>query len=261
MSTTLHILGAGTIDLAHGFAPASHLVEAGGRRLLIDSGPGALLALARLNVDPSRLDALWLSHLHLDHLADLWPLLFRRLVDRAGHGPGSPPPGPLPVHVPAGTADRLARAADALYPRLATEVSWREQPADGRGRDLDGLPWRAAAWPAAHSQGARLLRLEGADGALCYSGDTAPCPQLVDAARDAEVLLVECSAPRPVAGHLDPAAVADVLRAARPRRCALVHLSERWTDPEQAADAVRRLLGDSATEVLPGRDGLTLRWG
>ncbi|HEY3613108.1 MAG TPA: MBL fold metallo-hydrolase, partial [Gaiellales bacterium] len=55
---------------------SSYLVEAGGARILLDCGPGAFAALRALDDRP--LDAVVLSHLHFDHIADLIPFGFCR---------------------------------------------------------------------------------------------------------------------------------------------------------------------------------------
>lgn len=75
---TLQFLGAaGTVT------GSMHLIEAGGRRILLDAGLFQGLKALRLRnwgerlTDPARLDAVVLSHAHLDHCGAL-PLLIRR---------------------------------------------------------------------------------------------------------------------------------------------------------------------------------------
>src|SRR5665647_764419 len=87
-------------------AASSYLVQAddaAGRtwNLLLDLGNGALGPLQRW-CDPMDLDAVGLSHLHLDHVADVSSLyVYLRYV------PGPARHRPLPVHGPFGTASRL----------------------------------------------------------------------------------------------------------------------------------------------------------
>ena len=90
--------------------PAScYLVEApyagGTFRLLLDLGNGSLGPLQR-HAPLDGIDAVVISHLHPDHCLDLCSFYVARRY---------PPAGPLariPVHGPAGTADRMARAYD-----------------------------------------------------------------------------------------------------------------------------------------------------
>lgn len=69
------VLGSGG-PIAEGRAGPSYLVHIDGApRLLIDAGPGALLRLGEAGVAPETLDAIALSHLHVDHAGDLPAIL------------------------------------------------------------------------------------------------------------------------------------------------------------------------------------------
>ena len=46
-------------------------IEQAGTRLHLDPGPGALVLAAKRDLDPTKLDAILLSHRHLDHSADV----------------------------------------------------------------------------------------------------------------------------------------------------------------------------------------------
>jgi len=70
----LHVLGCAPAGGNPGEACSGYLVTAGGSRVLLDCGPGVLASL--LARDAAPLDAIVLSHLHFDHVADLIPLGF-----------------------------------------------------------------------------------------------------------------------------------------------------------------------------------------
>ncbi len=102
-------------------SPAScYLVEAGGYRLVVDLGNGALGALQRL-VDLDTVDAVLLSHLHADHCVDLtgWYVQRRYHPDHADRPP-------LPVYGPAGVARRISGAYDTPVSHLERAFSFRE---------------------------------------------------------------------------------------------------------------------------------------
>jgi phosphoribosyl 1,2-cyclic phosphodiesterase len=46
-----------------------------GRKMHIDPGPGALLRSIRAKCSPSEIDALFISHTHIDHLADIYVMI------------------------------------------------------------------------------------------------------------------------------------------------------------------------------------------
>jgi ribonuclease Z len=94
------LLGTGTPQpILERFGP-SILVEAGSEILLFDAGRGCLQRLRQLNLSYDKISALFLTHLHSDHivgLPDLWLtgwLLSRRTM-------------PLKVFGPAGTGEMI----------------------------------------------------------------------------------------------------------------------------------------------------------
>ena len=253
------VLGSGTLEQQAHRGPSCHLLRAGGHAVLVDSGPGCLQRLASQGLDPLGLAAVVHSHLHLDHLADLFPLLFHRLAAIA-YG-GAPPARPLLLSGAPGHEARIRAIAAALYPKLlGTPLAFQELR-DGSAAPLAGTGISLRTFPAVHSQSPRLLRFEGAGWSVAYTGDTGPCSGLVDAARGADWLVAECTSPDEVdrGDHLRPKDLADIVRAARPGGLALVHLSPLWQDADDAAAAVRKRLGSGASTAIVGaRDGTRL---
>jgi ribonuclease Z len=94
------LLGTGTPQPIMERFGASILVQAGNEYLLFDAGRGCLQRLRQINVPYDRIDGLFLTHLHSDHivgLPDLW--LTGWLI--------SGRQSPLPVFGPAGTAEMI----------------------------------------------------------------------------------------------------------------------------------------------------------
>ena len=71
----VHVVGCSPAWPNPGGAQSGYLVEEDGRRLLLDCGPGVLPRLRRLEPWP-RLDAIVITHFHLDHWGDLVPWAF-----------------------------------------------------------------------------------------------------------------------------------------------------------------------------------------
>lgn len=239
-------------------AASSYLVEAddpegSGRtwRLLLDLGSGALGPLQGV-VALASLDAVLLSHLHPDHCLDLCGLYVAR-----AYGPRLPPTAParLPVHGPTGTAERLA-------------LAYGTEPAPGLDGQLDVRTWvvgeRLAygpldveVAPVRHPVEAYAMRLtERATGrVLVYSGDTDSCPELVELARDADLLLAEAAF---VEGrddtrgiHLTGRRAAEAAHEAGARRLLLTHLPP-WNDPAVALAEARSAWDGPTGLAVPG---------
>jgi ribonuclease BN (tRNA processing enzyme) len=165
-------------------SPAScYLVTAEGFRLVVDLGNGAIGALQRY-ASAEDIDAVLISHLHADHCLDMCSYQ----VFRTYH-----PSGPLPripVYGPAGTADRLNRAAggDSGHPMSDAFNFVTLAP----GKTEIG-PFAVTAEHMNHPVETFGFRLAQGGRAIAYSADTGPTDQLVGLAGEADVLLCEAS--------------------------------------------------------------------
>ena len=226
----LHVLGAGGAVPTATHGSAAYWLDIAGHGLLLDPGPGAMVRLVRQPGAPDDVDlvpAVLLSHLHLDHTADLAPLLFALRTVLASN------PAPLLLAGPRGLAgflDRLREVyGDWLQPRRREIRVLELTP--GQAVDLPG-GGLAETFAVAHEEqrfGQDCLgwRFTDAQGRrLVYSGDSGPCATLTAAARGCDLLLVECSTPDDLAvpGHMSPAGVIALVEAARPARVVLTHL-------------------------------------
>jgi ribonuclease BN (tRNA processing enzyme) len=185
----LVILGSGTsVPRARRRAPA-HLLRSGTETLLLDCGSGSSTALAEQGVSLGELGGILLSHLHLDHTAELAPILFAL----------SNPKGPrrsqdLVIHGPAGTASALA-GLEGLYGKWVRPLGVAARAVElSPGESVRLGPIRATALEAVHAKGSLAYRAEADGRVLAYSGDSGPCAGLLAAARGADLFLCECAA-------------------------------------------------------------------
>lgn len=227
------VLGSGTALPRADRGPAGFLVQSGGADLLVDGGSGTLQRLARAGVDATTLDGGVYSHRHVDHTGDLVPLLFAMRV--AGRD----------VPYPLWGGEGLGAFLDGLqqvygrWIRPAGGTPVHELPLDGSGDAVlpGGVILRTR--PATHSAGALHLRFEADGAAVVFSGDTGPSDALVELSTGADLLVCECAGSDEdrVPGHLWPAAVAELVDAARPAKVWLTHFYPQ-VDPVTAVATV-----------------------
>src|SRR3954470_17276261 len=166
-------------------SPAScYLVEHDGFRLLLDMGNGSFGALQGL-LDPASVDALFLTHLHADHCLDVAPFVVWHRYSGRSNG------RLVPLYAPVAAERRLALAYDADGDGLTDVFDF--VPVGPGALQLG--PFEAMLARTAHPVECYAIRLTAGGRSLVYTGDTGPCPRVVELARSADVLLAE--APHP----------------------------------------------------------------
>jgi ribonuclease BN (tRNA processing enzyme) len=197
----LTVLGSADAVNSGGRGNSCYLVEsAGAKRLMVDCGPTALLALRRQGVAPESVGGYAFTHLHGDHTGG-FPLLcieamFAGWRERALRVLGPPLSRETLLGVFCAAYGELERELPA---RLALSV---DEIAPGEEREHEGYRVRAfAADHMAPPHQALCLRVTDPDGtAIAFSGDTRICPGLLAAADGAEMLVADCSRLAPPAG-------------------------------------------------------------
>ncbi len=176
----LTVLGACGAWPAAGQACSGYLVEHDGFRLLVELGYATMPRLLE-RVAADQLDAVFVSHGHPDHCADLNPLLRARALR-------DDPPAPLPVHAPPGALDAvLALDRPGM---LSGAYVLHEFTV---GSQLDIGPFRAQTRLLPHSLPNAGVRLTAGGRVLAYTGDTGPSPDVVALARGADLFLAEAT--------------------------------------------------------------------
>ena len=232
----LTILGSSASYPDAGRACAGYLVEGGGTRLLFDCGHGVLSNLGRV-MDPTRLDAVFVTHAHVDHFADVYAL-----QAALRYAPDGPFPR-MPLYVPKGLFERMAALLTDHGTRQFAEAFGPVTLHDGAPVTIGGVTVTPRV--VDHIEPTFALVAE-ADGArLCYTSDTASGAAVTAAAVGADVLLAEATLPPAYenrARHMTPAQAAALAEQRGVRTLVLTHL---WptVDRAEAAGAARDLFG------------------
>jgi len=187
------------------------LLSEDGRRLLVDCGSGVLHRLQQSGVGYEDVSTVLLTHHHLDHVADLLPLLKARWLAGEEH---------LEVVGPEGTKallDDLLDVHDYLDGRVDLQV--REVGAhefEVAGFDVEGYETR-------HSLPTLAYRF---DDRFTFSADSEAFEGLANFADGSAVLAHDCSFPDDVdvANHPTPATLGEALSGVEVGRVYLTHL-------------------------------------
>lgn len=250
----LTILGSGTSVPHPRRSSAAHWLETVRGSILLDASASAAHRMAQEGLDWPGLDAVWISHFHLDHVGGLAPLLFgtRHAPQTQGRRK------PLTIFGPQGLRELLKafdRANDYKLERQPFPLRIEEVSPGERFEILRGL--KAAAFKTPHTDESLALRIEDEQGAIfVYTSDTGFTESLAEFASGADLLLIECSFPhsKPVEKHLDLKDAVRIAELAGAGRAVLAHLYPEWDGMDLQAEAKKLWTG----ETIEARDGLRL---
>lgn len=163
-----------------GQACSGYLVEHEGFRLLIDPGYAIVPRLLEL-ISADQVDAVFVSHGHPDHCADLNPLLRARALK------DDPDPS-VPVYAP---TDSLTVVLALDRPGMLDSAYTLHEITPGDSFEIG--PFHAETTLLPHFRPNAGIRLTAGDQSLVYTGDTGPSPEIAKLSRDANILLCEAS--------------------------------------------------------------------
>ena len=219
----LTVLGNSTAVPHPESAAAGYLVEYGETAILLDAGQGVIRSLQD-RMDPHRLTAVVIGHMHADHSLDLVGLRYL-------YPWGERAPDPLPVHLPPGGRTRLDALATGISERVGFfDDAYAIEEYDPAASLVIG-PLTIRFNKGRHYVPAWGLTVESPDGArLAYTGDTGPSDSVVDFSRDADLMLIEAALRSPAhddleRGHLTAEEAIDMATRADARAALLVHYS------------------------------------
>jgi ribonuclease BN (tRNA processing enzyme) len=177
-----------------GGAQSGYLVNGGGT-VLLDCGPGVLARLRERDGWP-KVDAIVITHFHLDHWGDLVPWVWGSMYLQ-GRGDA---PARASLWVPPRGIEQLEDFGARLgFPDMFERVF-------GVHEYTPGEPFQAAehtviATRVPHYRlEAHALRITDGSRTIAYSGDSGPSDALVETARDADLFVCEATLLR---GELD----------------------------------------------------------
>ncbi len=196
-------------------------VIGGQTMVVVDAGTGGARNLQRTGFVPGRIEALFLTHFHSDHIDGLGEMALLRWT-------GAAHTAPLPVYAPSGVEDVVAGFVRAYQPDVAYRVAHHggaTVPPSGAGMTAVPFapPARGEAPVVFEAGGLRVTafavdhdpvkpavgyRFEYGGRSALVSGDTAKSENLAAQARGVDLLVHEALAPQLVARMSAAAAAA-----------------------------------------------------
>lgn len=245
-------LGSGTSVPHARRSSSAHWLETKGGAILLDISGPAVHRMAEEGCDWAALDAIWVSHFHLDHVGGLAPFLFGTKYAPQTRERRKP----LTIYGPRGTLKLLRRFDEAGDYKLFEQpfpVEVREASPRTKFDVFDGLQAETLSTP--HTSESLAVRLTDAEGkTIIYTSDTGYTEALAGFARGADLFVMECSffRSKPVKLHLELEEAMRLARLSGARRVMLTHLYPEWDGVDIVAEAKKFWDG----EVIEARDGM-----
>ncbi len=250
------VLGSGTNAPVAGRGMAGYIVEAGGKKLFMDMGPGCFYKMLKKGIKIERIENVLVTHCHWDHVCDLITLLFSKGYDKNDKSL-------LRIFGPRG----IRKCLDTFF-RL-NMLGTRQYPL--KIRELASNNFKVGcimvtSFPVQHHPKVNSIgyKIKYKDKSIVYTGDLsltkANLFALAKHAKKASLLVIECAygenEPQ-VRKHLKPSDVSRILDLAMPEQAILTHLYPSAFNSDIVKD-VKRFCKRFKGRIIKARDFLDI---
>jgi len=250
----LTVIGSGS-TVPHPTRTSSGLwLETSGGNVLLDCSASVPSRMAALGLDWPNLDAIWISHFHLDRLGGPGPLF--AATKHASQMKNREKP--LRIFGPSGTKELIDgfsqannyRLLDQLFPVKIVKIKEIEP--------FEILPGvGAVAMKTPHTAESHAIYIRDVDNTLVYSADTAFDEKIATFAERVDLFILECTyvKDKPANKHLELAEAIDLIKKAHPKRAMLTHFYPEWDKVDFDKEVGKY---DPKCEVIAAKDGLVI---
>jgi len=217
------IVGSGTCVPSIRRAGPCQLLRACGYNILIDSAAGSLRQLLKAGIRHDEIDLILYTHFHPDHTGELLPFIFA-----SKYGPGFKREKPVLVW----GGEGLSRILSGLFEAWGEwaqpqpdSIIFEEIPV-GIKTSQQFPPFIIKTSPTNHTPQSLAYRIETPKAkSVVFSGDTDFCDELIELAKGADLLVLECAAPegKKVQGHMTPSEAGKMASMAGVGKLVLTH--------------------------------------
>ena len=234
---------------------SAYWVETESGSILLDCSASAISRMAQEGLDWVNLDAVWISHFHLDHAGGLAPFLFGTKWAPETQSRTKP----LKIFGAKGLTDWFDKIDQASNYRL------REQPFPIEFFEVDPLEkfnilsdLVGTSFDTPHTDESRAIHLrDNSENTLVFSSDTGFTKALGSFANAVDLFLLECSflKNKPVENHIELDEAIYLARYSKAKKVVLTHLYPEWDEVDFDTEVARY---DANRDIVPAYDGLTI---
>lgn len=216
-------LGTGTCHQQPERSTTSIDCDGWGTHFLIDVGSGALRRAREAEIDPDTIEAVFLTHFHPDHSADLIPLIHMYQYN-------FPQPRSRPLHIfgPAGLEKTFNELLRLMLPEAVGKLRFPVELHEIGNSQIEFGHVGVVSRVVTNSDYLTCLgyRFSANKKSFAFTGDSSPCPALSELGKGVDLYVMDCTRPndQPVDVHLTPAQDAKIAQAAGAKELILTHI-------------------------------------
>lgn len=266
------LLGTGHPHPSSARMGASTLVEVGEEKLLFDAGRGAALRLYEYGVLPGEIDTLFLTHLHSDHVVGIDDVLLTGWLPYLGERKT-----PFFVWGPVGTETMMYHLSEVFESDIHARVNYT----DAKGVEVitqdinEGVIFeqngvKVTSFLVEHEPDPSYgYRIDYKGRSVVISGDTAYSKNLVEHAKDVDVLVHEVAFAKPedlqssktlqqiMSIHVSPEEAGKIFSETQPKLAVYSHIVLLGGIREESVDLIELTKKTYSGDVVVGEDLMT----
>ncbi len=215
--------------------------------IILDGGNG--IAKIDQYTTQERPAFLFLSHMHIDHIAGLHTLCKFRFKKE------------LKIFTQEGTLSQLTSFVNVPYTVPFSILPFRNS-VNELTAGTHHLPFTVTCLPLVHPEPCFGYRLELDGRVITYCTDTGPCDNAITLAKDADLLITECGLKPGVTSpdwpHLNPEMAIAIAKEAGVKQLALTHFGAEVYRTVAERDALAAQFSREWPGLIVGKDDLTV---
>ena len=228
----LQLLGTGTIRTEQNVACAASLITTGESKILVDCGPGCFIRLKEAGIPIRKINCIFITHFHPDHVSDLISLLFAYF--HTGTSENS-----LEIFGPVGLKTFWKNQIKTYGQWVNSPIfSFQELTKNSLDMSNFSMSWKKVS----HNEESIGYRFEFGDKIISFSGDSGYCPELIELTKNANIAVLECAYPDSQTDpfHLNPSAISKIANLSGAKKIILTHLYPE-VFPENPVKIIRKI--------------------
>ncbi len=241
-------LGTGNAIISYRKNGPGFFVNMNGKKLLFDMGYGTIRELIKINESYNTIDAIFLSHWHLDHICDLFPTLFLANI------PGYFLEKKLPIFAPKGFQKVFDKLVEIFgnwikSPLMPLEIIELTPTVEVVYKDI-----KITSYPVVHTDHSLGYRITDGKKIFSYTGDTEKTEGLLSILKDCDLGITECSFPPNVElkKHMNALDILEITGRVNVKKLALVHIY-----PIAESENIEKFFQNYKNIIIP-KDGDTI---